>query len=248
MEDAFIFSLILLPVAVIYSSVGHGGASGYLAIMALSGFTPELMKPTALTLNIIVSGICTYRYISVGYFSWRIFLPFALVSAPFAFVGGGFNLPDIYYKPLVGLIMWYAAWHIFIMSQAPEQYSSMIKIPDRISVIGGGMSIGFLSGLTGVGGGIFLSPLLVLMHWSDIRTVSGIAAAFILVNSCAGLAGHVGAMLYIPPTLPFWAIVVGIGALIGTQLGTRYFSRHAIRYALAIVLILAGCKMIYMTF
>ena len=247
MEDAFIFSLILLPVAVIYSSVGHGGASGYLAIMALSGFSPESMKPTALTLNILVSGICMYRYISVGYFSWKIFLPFALVSTPFAFWGGGFSLPDIYYKPLVGLIMWYAAFHIFIMTKFPENNSNEIKNPNGMSVIGGGAGIGFLSGLTGVGGGIFLSPLLVLMHWSDIRSVSGVAAAFILVNSCAGLAGHVSAMHYIPPALPYWAIVVAIGAMVGTELGTRYFSKLEIRYALAIVLILAGFKMIYMT-
>jgi uncharacterized membrane protein YfcA len=244
----YIFPLILLPLAIIYSSVGHGGASGYLAIMALSGFAPESMKPTALTLNILVSSICMYRYIGAGYFSWKIFLPFALISAPFAFLGGGFSLSNIYYKPLVGVIMLYAACHIFIMAKIKKAATKKISNPSKISFLGGGAGIGFLSGLTGVGGGIFLSPLLVLMHWSDVRTVSGIAAAFIFVNSCAGLAGHINALHYIPASLPFWIIAVGIGALVGTELGTRYLSKLELRYALAIVLILAGFKMIFVSY
>lgn len=240
-EDLILVALILVA-ALLYSSVGHAGASGYLAAMALVGVTPEVMKPTALTLNILVALIATLKYYKAGAFSWHIFWPFALASVPFAYVGGMTTLPTNLYKPLVGIILIYAAWYSFRAAYQPEQGARAgahlyILLP-------AGACLGFLSGLTGVGGGIFLSPLLLFFRWADIKVISGTAAAFILVNSIAGLLGTLTSATSFPPALPYWAIAAVAGGYVGAEFGSRRLGNPAIKKVLSVVLVIAGAKMI----
>lgn len=236
-----IAGLIFLA-AVLYASVGHGGASGYLAVMALFGLAPEEMKPAALVLNIIVSSIALTRYARGGFFSWSLFWPFALASVPFAYLGGLLSLPALYYKPLIGLVLVYAAWH-FMRDATRPPYA--VRTPRRAGVLGLGATLGLLSGLTGVGGGIFLSPVLILLRWAPVRQVSGVAAAFILVNSIAGLAGFLSAhAARLPEGLPWWALMAACGGVLGAEFGSKRFGHPAIKRALALVLLVAGVKMV----
>jgi uncharacterized membrane protein YfcA len=244
-EVAFL-AVLILAAAILYSSVGHAGASGYLAAMALVGVAPDVMKPTALALNILVASIATARYYRAGYFYWSALWPFAIGSIPLSFVGGAITLPSYLYKPAVGLVLLYAAYRLILSTVAvpPESADKGISIPTAPAVASGGV-IGLLSGLTGTGGGIFLSPLLLFTGWAGTRPTSGASAAFILVNSVAGLAGNFASVKNLPDALPVWGVAAAVGALIGTQLGTRHFQSNGIRRALATVLIIAGLKLIF---
>jgi hypothetical protein len=203
---------------------------------------PASMKPTALTLNILVATIATWRFSRAGYFSWSTLWPFIVGSIPLAYVGGAIHLPDAIFKPLVGAILCYAA--VRLAWTARRNLAQPTNPPPVLLAITWGGVIGLLSGLTGTGGGIFLSPLLLFMGWADIRQISGIAAAFILVNSIAGLAGNLASVGSLTPhILPFAAVVVA-GALIGTELGSRRLAPQAIKFLLAAVLLVAGFKMI----
>lgn len=229
-----------LIVAILYSSVGHAGATGYLAVMAIAGMSPALMKPTALTLNVIVASIATFKYYKRGAFSWSLFLPLVLASFPFAYLGGSITLPPEYYKPLVGLFLLYAAWRAFATSRTGSSYE--IKPVSWFVLLGCGSLLGFLSGLTGVGGGVFLSPLMLLMHWAPLRVISGVAAAFILVNSLSGLAGLLSKGILVAPGLPWWASAVLIGGFFGAEYGSGRFKPATIQRLLAITLLIAGIK------
>lgn len=178
--------------AILYSSVGHAGASGYLAVMALVGVAPAMMKPTALTLNILVATLGTIRFYRAGVFSWSNFWPFVVGSIPLAFVGGAVHLPGAVYRPIVGIILLVAAlWMLRPATKHNTRFSGRVPvIPAMLS--GGG--IGLLSGLTGTGGGIFLSPLMLFAGWTEPRQTAGVSAAFILVNSLSGLAGNVASV------------------------------------------------------
>jgi uncharacterized protein len=246
MSDVAILAVLILAAAVLYSSVGHAGASGYLAAMALVGVAPIVMKPTALALNILVATIATVRFYRAGYFYWSALWPFVIGSVPLAFVGGAITLPGYVYKPAVGLILLYAAIRlVWSTVKGPDQPADRgIDVPTLPAVASGGV-IGLLSGLTGTGGGIFLGPLLLFTGWAGTRPTSGASAAFILANSVAGLAGNVASIRNLPDALPLWAVVAGVGALIGTQLGTRHLQNNGIRRALAAVLIVAGLKLIF---
>lgn len=237
-----IVSLFFFLTALLYSSVGHGGASGYLAVMALAGFAPAIMKPTALFINILVSTIGTVRFYRAGCFSWKLFLPFALTSVPFAFYGGGLALPSTIYRPVVGIVLLYAAFQL-LRSSIKSAAIATKPVPVFLAFILGS-GIGLLSGLTGVGGGIFLSPLLLLIGWADPRQTAGISAAFILVNSVAGIAGHLSTLNTLPPSpsLLIWSIAAIAGGLIGSGFGSRYFSNILLRRLLAVVLMIAGLK------
>lgn len=239
--DIAILAGAFLIVAVLYSSVGHAGATGYLAVMAIAGMSPALMKPTALTLNIIVASIATFKYYKRGAFSWQLFLPLVLASFPFAYLGGRITLPPEYYKPLVGLFLLYAAWRALATSKTSPTYA--IKPVSWPVLIACGAGLGFLSGLTGVGGGVFLSPLMLLMHWAPLRVISGIAAAFILVNSLSGMAGLLSKGILIAPGLPWWALTVLIGGFIGAEYGSGRFKPETIQRLLAITLLIAGIKL-----
>jgi uncharacterized membrane protein YfcA len=244
MEQVILLAVLIFAAALLYSSVGHAGASGYLAAMALVGVAPDVMKPTALALNILVATIATARYYRAGYFSWAGLWPFAVGSIPLAFVGGAITLPGYLYKPAVGLVLFYAAYRLFrsTMGGTQEEADKGISVPTLPAVAWGG-GIGLLSGLTGTGGGIFLSPLLLFTGWAGTRPTSGTSAAFILVNSVAGLTGSYSSVQNLPDALPVWAVAAGVGGLIGSELGSRKLQSNGIRRALAAVLVIAGLKL-----
>ncbi len=240
-ED-FILAALIFVAALLYSAVGHGGASGYLAAMALMGISPAVMKPAALTLNILVAVIATTKYYRVGAFSWHLFWPFALASVPFAYLGGVLTLPSHIYKPLVGGVLIYAAWRSFHTAHRPTQ--TVGRRPHIALLLPAGAGLGLLSGLTGVGGGIFLSPLLLFFRWAEVKVISGIAAAFILVNSIAGLLGAIKSVPALPAALPYWAAAAVLGGYIGAEYGSKRLGNPAIQKLLAVVLLVAGLKMI----
>jgi uncharacterized membrane protein YfcA len=245
MLDEILMSLLLLIAALLYSSVGHGGASGYLAVMALFNVAPAAMKPAALVLNLGVAGLGFIRYARAGFFSWKIFWPFAALSIPFAFFGGTWKLPNHTYRLLLGTVLLFAAARLAIR-QSPRNVGEKKGIP-LFPALGIGAAIGLLSGLTGVGGGIFLSPVLLFMGWAEVRQSAAVSSAFIFVNSIAGLAGLTyrgSGVLEMPERIWWWAGAAIIGGLIGTELGTRRFTPLAMRRMLAIVLIIAGGKML----
>jgi uncharacterized membrane protein YfcA len=227
--------------AVLYTSVGHGGASAYIALMALFGIAPAVMRPTALVLNILVGSFTAFRYLRAGMFRWRTVWPFLLGAVPFAMAGGAVQIPGTYYQPLVGIVLLIGAVRLLWPTELHTN-----REPHDPPVWGGvlcGAGIGFLSGLTGTGGGIFLSPLLLFMGWSATKPTSGVAIVFILCNSIAGLAGNLAIVKSLPPDLPIYAAAVLGGAIVGTALGIRFSSPRILK-ALSIVLIIAGLKLI----
>jgi uncharacterized protein len=227
--------------ALLYSSVGHGGASGYLAAMALMGLSPEVMKPTALATNILVSSIAVIKFYRAGAFSWRLFLPLVCLSIPCAYVGGLLVLPHAIYKPMLGVVLIYAAWYSFRSSQKEQVTLKNASLPLLVVT---GAALGLLSGMTGVGGGIFLSPLLLFLRWADTKVISGVAAGFILVNSIAGLLGVASHSPSLPSALPVWACAAMIGGFIGAEYGSKRLRNPVIQKLLALVLVVAGAKMI----
>lgn len=237
-----VLALLIFIAALLYSSVGHAGASAYLAAMALLGVAPAVMKPTALALNILVAVVAFTKFYRSGAFSWTLLWPFALASVPFAWLGGWITLPTHFYKPLVGAVLIYAAWYSFRSAQRSEAVP--VGAPPIFLRLVVGAALGFLSGLTGVGGGIFLSPLLLLLGWAPIKVISGVSAAFILVNSIAGLLGVMQSPITLPPALPWWAVAAVAGGLIGAEYGSRRLANPVIKKLLALVLAIAGAKMI----
>src|SRR3954464_6162293 len=176
-----LLALGMLAAVFAYASVGHGGASAYIAAMALAGIAPAEMRPIALSLNLLVSGIGTYKFWRAGYFRWRLFWPFAVVSIPLAFVGGAITLPGHAYKILVGVVLIYAAWQLWRSARAGEEMREVREPRVTLAMAVGG-ALGFLAGLTGVGGGIFLSPVLLILGWAGTKQTSAVAAPFIPVN------------------------------------------------------------------
>ena len=225
----------------LYASVGHGGASGYLATMALFSLAPAALKPTALVLNIVVAGVGTWLYCTAKQFSWRGFWPFAMTSIPASFLGGCYNLPPHLYRPFLGVVLLFAAWRLFVRT---ERQDREIRAPRLPLAMGVGALLGFVSGLIGVGGGIFLSPLMVLLGWARVREVSGIAALFILVNSIAGLLGHVSSLQQVPDYVPLLAMMALAGGTLGALGGSRHLPVPAILKTMAMLLVLAGGKML----
>ena len=227
--------------AVLYTSVGHAGASAYIASMALFSVPPAVMRPTALTLNILVATFGSYRYARAGLLRWRTVWPFLLGAIPLAFVGGGIQLPSEYYRPIVGVVLIVAGIRLLWTKEVTA--SRELRDPPVWLGILLGTGIGFLAGLTGTGGGIFLSPLIIFMGWSDLRTASGCAAVFILGNSIAGLLGNFTVVQALPAELPTYVVAVMLGAFVGTAFGTK-FAVIYIQRALGFVLIIAGFKLI----
>ena len=238
-----VLALLFALGAALYSSVGHGGASAYIAAMALFSVAPETMKPTALALNLLVAGFGAWRYWRRGLTNGKLVLAFAITAMPAAFIGGGVHLPAIYYKPLVGILLWLAAarllWRPKALADRPvHQPSPWVTVPT-------GALLGLLAGLTGTGGGIFLSPLIILLHWEEPRRTSGVVAAFIFLNSAAGLAGNAASIGHLPRELPIFLAAVGGGALLGTWLGVERLPRPWLLRTLGLVLTIAGAKLLF---
>jgi uncharacterized protein len=243
-EQILILAGLFLAAAILYGMVGHAGASAYLAAMGLVGVAPEVMKPTALTLNILVACIVTYRFHRAGFVKPMSVVPFLIGSVPAAFVGGAIVLPATVYRPLVGAILLFASARFGITAGRPaEEFAP--RTPLLLAVVSGA-TIGLLAGLTGTGGGIFLTPLLITAGWAGTRFAAGTSAIFILANSVSGLAGSVGAVGNIPAAIPFWLIVVAIGGAIGAELGSRRLPAPWVRRGLAAVLLVAGLKLIFL--
>jgi uncharacterized protein len=242
MTDTLLLTFLIFIAALLYSSVGHAGASGYLAAMALFNLAPEVMKPTALVLNLIVATVGTIRFARAGHFAWNVFWPFAVLSIPCAFVGGWLSLPIAAYKILLGCVLLFAAWRLAFKqsAHAPAEARPIPLLPALML----GAGLGLLSGLTGVGGGIFLSPLLLFLGWADVRKTAGVSVAFILVNSAAGLLGHLASVKNVPHEIVWWAPAALVGGLIGAELGSRRLAPMTMRRLLAVVLVVAGVKML----
>ena len=231
----------IFVVAVLYSSVGHGGASGYLAVMAFLSVAPTVTRPTALVLNLFVASIGAIQFYRAGHFSWKLFWPFAVTSIPSAFLGGMITLPTNVYKILLGLVLLFAAFRLAWSFSEDDD-----PVPPKIWIaLICGAAMGLLSGLVGVGGGIFLTPLLLLMNWSETKTAAGISALFILVNSAAGLLGNYQQVSVLPPDVSFWIAAAIAGGIVGSRIGSRKFESLMLRRVLAAVLLFAAVKLIF---
>ncbi|MEQ1514641.1 MAG: sulfite exporter TauE/SafE family protein [Lysobacteraceae bacterium] len=244
--DTVLLAALFLLVATLYSSVGHAGASGYLAAMALVGLAPEQMRPTALTLNLLVGGIGLLRFWRGGFVRWRNILPFVLASAPAAYFAAQIKLPKESYSMLLAGVLLVAAVGVFrsaASAEAEDIEASGRQVPWILGLIVGGI-IGTLSGLTGTGGAIFLTPLLLFAHWMPTREASGTSVAFVWINSLTALAGLLQSEQTLPAMLPLWLGAVAVGALIGTQLGLKWLPVRSLRYALGVVLLIAAGKLL----
>jgi len=237
-----VLSVCILAMAILYSSVGHGGASGYIALLALFSLAPAAFKPTALVLNILVSAIATFYFSRAGHFSWHLFWPFAATSIPFSFLGGYLGLPAHIYQPVVGIVLLASAYRLFPRKD-PE--ATEVRRPSITAALVIGAALGFLSGLTGVGGGIFLSPLLLLLGWAREKEVSAVASLFILVNSIAGILGHIGSLQAMPRYVPILAVAALAGGIPGSFFGSIRIPAADIVRALSVVLIIAGLKLLF---
>lgn len=246
--DLLVAALFFI-VAVLYSTVGHAGASGYLAVMALVGLAPEVMRPTALLLNIAVAAFTTWRFRAARFFDLRALAPFVAGSVPCAFIGGAIRLPSATYQAAVGLVLLVSAGVLLWRAYSPRFAGG--ERPVRIPVLPAfaiGAAIGLLSGLTGTGGGIFLSPVILLLAWAGPKATAGISAPFIMVNSIAGLLGSRLAAHDLPDAMYLYVASALAGALVGTWLGIRKLQPRALIATLVIVMTIAGLKLVSRAF
>lgn len=236
-----LFIPLLFVIAALYSSVGHGGASGYLALMAIFSFSPSVMKSSALILNVFVSLISFYQYAKGGYFSWKLFLPFIITSVPAAFLGALITLDAVVYKRILGLIL---IFPVLRLAGVFGKESNMIREIPWVPGLAAGMMIGLLSGMIGIGGGILLSPLILLMRWGTIKQAAAVSALFIFVNSLAGLAGLFWKGASFDPNLTLWIAIVFSGGLAGAYFGRVRLSNRALKTVLSLVLLIASIKLL----
>ena len=239
-EHLLLLSVAIAAVAFLYSSVGHAGASGYIAVMTLAELEPKVIKPTALTLNILVAAIASWQFARRGHFSWPLFWPFALLAVPMAFVGGYLDIPTAIFKFIVGVVLLISAFR-FLTHPSDDTATGtpplLIAIP-----VGGGL--GLLSGLTGTGGGIFLTPLLLFMHWAKTKQAAGVSSLFILLNSIAGLLGSISSTKSFPAFAFPLAVAAVVAGLAGSYYGSQRFPHTTIKRLLAFVLLIAGVKLV----
>ncbi len=244
-SDIFVLAALFFVVAVFYSAVGHAGASGYLAVMALMGLAPDVMRPTALLLNIVVAAFTTWRFREARFFNGRALLPFVAFSVPCAFLGGALKLPVLWYQAIVGAMLLvsaaYLVWRAFGNFARADDGS--VRAPLAASLLLGA-GIGLLSGLTGTGGGIFLSPIILFMGWAGPKSTAGLAAPFIMINSIAGLAGSSFTAQDLPEAMFLFAGTALAGAFAGTWLGIKRLSTRGLLITLAVVMTIAAAKLI----
>jgi uncharacterized membrane protein YfcA len=242
-EAVALLAGLFFAAAILYSSVGHAGASAYLAAMALVGAAPDTMRPTALALNLFVSTIVVVRFSRAGHLPWRPLVPLVVGSVPMAFVGGLIDLPGEVYRPLVAAVLVVGAWRLATAHAADGDRETAVPVAGGVA---SGAGIGLLAGLTGTGGGIFLTPLLVLAGWARTRDAAGLSGAFILANSVSGLVGVATGGATLPSALPLWIGAAAAGGLIGSWVGAQRFSILGLRRVLAFVLLLAAAKLVFL--
>jgi len=242
MDSNIFFYFLLFIVAFLYSSVGHGGASGYLALMAIYGFAPDVMKPTALLLNLFVAGTSFIQFYRGKHFNWKIFLPLALASIPMAFLGGTLSIDSHIYKKILGVLLLFPVIRFFFMNNkgSDEQKPSNTLLSVFI-----GAAIGLLSGMIGIGGGIILSPILILLHWTNQKQTAAISALFIFVNSLGGLAGQFSKGIQFSASMYIYVVIAFTGGLAGAYFGSLKFSQDWLKKILALVLLLASYKLLF---
>jgi len=244
MDISFLFLLLIPIVAFMYSAVGHGGASGYLALMALFSFSPEVMKPTALMLNLIVAGLSFYHYWRKGHFNFKLFIVFSIGSIPLSFVGGLIEVDTRLYKIVLGLLLIFAVLRILnVFGRESEKTKEVPWVSGLIF----GVSIGFLSGLIGIGGGIILSPLILLMHWGKMKEAAAVSALFIWVNSAAGMMGQLVKGVEFDSNLWLYILLAICGGFLGGLSGSARMKNSNLKFLLAFVLILASIKLIFVS-
>ena len=241
MEEIIFLGLVFL-MAMLYSSVGHGGASGYLALMALFSFPPEFMRPSALVLNIFVSSIALFSYARNSHFRLKLLLPFIITSVPMSFAGGLISTNPKIYKIILGIFLLIA---IARMVYQPDNKSGEIREVNNPFALFIGFFLGFLSGLIGIGGGIILSPIIILLKWGTVKETAAVSAAFILVNSVAGIAGQLSQSFQLAPEIGWMLGVAVAGGLIGSHIGSFKITDKALKYALSVVLIFASYKLLF---
>ncbi|WP_223034217.1 sulfite exporter TauE/SafE family protein [Hanstruepera marina] len=241
-EHIWPFLLMLPIVAFLYASVGHGGASGYLALMAIFSFAPETMKPTALLLNLFVSGIAFYHYSKAGFFNKKLFLSFAIASIPLAFIGGMIEIEATIYKRILAVLLIFAILKTLNVFGKESEQIKHVKLWQGL-IIGG--IIGFFSGLIGIGGGIILTPLILLLHWGNMKEAAAVSALFIWVNSAAGLIGQVTSGVEISSQAFILVAIALFGGFFGSYYGSKKFNNKALRQLLATVLIIAAIKLFF---
>jgi uncharacterized membrane protein YfcA len=243
MDDLTLLPFLIFGAALLYSSVGHAGASAYIAAMAFAGIAPEVMRPAALVLNLLVASIGTLRFYRAGRIPGRLLLPLVIGSVPMSFLGGVTTLPGTMYKRLLGCVLIFAAIRL-TFSKSQSEIAAHRTAPFFAAVVTGA-AIGFLAGLTGTGGGIFLTPLLLFLGWTGTKDSAGVSVAFILLNSAAAIMGQTASLRLLPPQVPVWALAAALGGLIGSSLGSQRFGSLALRRTLAVVLLIAAGKLIF---
>jgi uncharacterized protein len=239
-----LFSLALAVIAAAYAAVGQAGATGYIAAMGLAGFTPDIIRPAALALNTLVAAIGTARFARAGYIKWRGTYPFILFGLPFSALGGATHLPASIYHPVVGILLTAASWQMVQSARSAPAIDELTPShPPLLPSIIAGAAIGFVAGVTGIGGGIFIAPLVLTLHWLDTRHAGGLSAIFNLLNSAAALAGLWSTSFVVPPELLFWLMAVAIGATLGSWLGVKHLPPGVLRYILSALLLVGGVWM-----
>lgn len=241
MHSELLFYFLLLLVAFLYASVGHGGASGYLALMAFFSFAPATMRPTALLLNVFVSFVAFAQYYSSGYFQWKLFLPFAITSIPAAFLGGLITVDAGLYKKILGVLLFFP---IIKLAGVKFRTAQSVKELNFYVALLIGEVIGLFSGMIGIGGGIILSPVILLLHWADMKHTAAVSALFIFVNSIAGLAGMFTGGFEYKPEMSWMIAIAFAGGLAGSYLGAKKFENILLKRMLAAVLVIASVKLI----
>lgn len=246
-ELLFWIPIICIPlIAFLYASVGHGGASGYLALMTIMGLSQEIMKPTALMLNILVSAIAFFYFWKAGYFRFKLFAAFAVGSIPFSFIGGIIETNPFIYKSILGVFLIIATLKLLGVfdRQNKSETNSHSKELNLLLAIGIGCIIGFFSGLIGIGGGIILSPVILLLGWANLKESAAVSALFIFVNSLAGFAGQVAGGIHLSSEIVMMTGLAVAGGLAGSYYGTFRFNAAVLKKVLAFVLLFASFKLL----
>ena len=237
-----LFVIGLMLIAFFYSSVGHGGASGYLALMALFGFAPESIRYYALILNLVVSAIAFISYYRAGFFRWRQVVPFLITSIPAAYIGATFSINPMAYKIILGIMLLIAVTRMLLIRNTENNTT---HYPPIFLALGIGLILGLVSGIIGIGGGILLSPILILAKYARIKEASAASALFIFLNSASGLAGLMTSQFSFQPNIIYWILGVMVAGLLGSAIGSRTFSEHNLKRVLSLVLIAASIKLFF---